>query len=125
MVRWDPVTVASYAGTTAGWELVESIRGQYVVTIVPDSTLPVGRMVKQQEAKEMYLTLRGDPFIDQIKLRLRYLGAFETGSADMITNPLMNPLAAASPAMPSVPSGDAGTGGNGGSPMERLPGPKV
>ena len=124
MVRWDPETVATYAGVADGWELIEMIRGKYVVSVVPDSTLPTGRMVKQQEAKEMYVTLRGDPFIDQIKLRLRYLGAFETGSADLITNPMMNPLAAASPGMPSVPAGDAGVGANNGA-MGELPGPKV
>jgi hypothetical protein len=87
---WKTTDVEKYVGNPAGWEKLGEVKGEFTVSVVPDSTLPVGRQVKQAEAKEMYLTLRGDPLIDQVRLRLRYLQSFESADESLI-----NPLGAA------------------------------
>jgi hypothetical protein len=102
---WQAPQVEQYAGQSDGWEQIADIQDSYAVKVVPDSTLPVGRQVQQQEAKELYMTLRGDPLIDQVKLRIKYLGAFETSDMSLI-----NPAA---PALPGVqPEQVAGAQGN-------------
>lgn len=87
--RWDSLRVEQFAGISLGWEKVQDVQSEYVVGIVGDSSLPLSRQVQQAEAKEMYMTLRQDPFIDQIRLRAKYLSAFETGDLTLIAPPTM------------------------------------
>jgi len=82
--RWAPETAVDYGAEQTAWAKLVSVKDTYTVTIVPDSTLPLSRQVKQAEAKEMYVTLRDDPLIDPLRLRLKLLEAFETADLSLI-----------------------------------------
>ena len=110
---WEATDAERYVGEPVGWEKLDEVKDEYTVSIVPDSTLPVGRLVKQQEAKEMYLTLRGDPLIDQVKLRLRFLSSFESGDTSLL-NPMGAQLVEQSPNQPRAIQGAQGSLGESG-----------
>jgi hypothetical protein len=71
----------------AQWDALKQIQGTYVLSFVPDSTVPISRAVRQQEAKEMYQVLVGDPLIDQFKLRMQFLAAYETADPTLLLPP--------------------------------------
>ena len=53
------------------------IRGDYDVTCVADSVVPLSRMQRQQTVTTAFTMLKGDPFIDQYRLRQTALEAFD------------------------------------------------
>jgi len=75
--HWDVRKVEQWAGQADGWEKVPQVRATYVVSIVPDSTLPLSRTLQKQEAQALFGSLRQDPLIDPIWLRKYYLGQFD------------------------------------------------
>lgn len=86
--RWDAQEAMKYGGEAcAQWDALKQIQGTYVLSFVPDSTVPISRAVRQQEAKEMYQVLVGDPLIDQFKLRMQFLAAYETADPTLLLPP--------------------------------------
>lgn len=88
--EWDATKAAEYGADPMGWTKVQEVKDTYLIDIVPDSTLPVSRQVKQQEAITLYQTFAQDPLIDPIKLRIKVLEAFETADTSLLN---MNAIA--------------------------------
>jgi hypothetical protein len=61
----------------------EMIRGDYNVSVVPDSVLPLNKQQEQQLSTTMFQMFRGDPMIRQRDLYITVLQAFR----DVIANP--------------------------------------
>jgi hypothetical protein len=56
----------------------DQLKGEYLISIDPDSGIPVNRMLKYQMAKEMFSLFNGDQMIDQMTLRMMLLGNYAT-----------------------------------------------
>lgn len=56
----------------------DQLRGEYLLSVDPESGVPVNRVTKYQMAKEAFGMFNGDPMIDQMKLRQMMLGLFGT-----------------------------------------------
>lgn len=101
--RWTPREVELWAGQSTGWERVPEIRATYLVTVVPDSTLPLSRTLAKQEAQVLFGSLRQDPMIDPLALRKHYLSQFEGVDPTQL---IMKPTG-----LPQVPVGGQPTQG--------------
>ena len=82
--QWDANKAAEYGADPLAWTKAQEVKDTYLIDIVPDSTLPVSRQVKQQEAIQLYQVFAADPLIDPIKLRIKVLEAFETADASLL-----------------------------------------
>jgi hypothetical protein len=54
----------------------DQLKGSYLLSIEPDSGIPVTRMLKYQMAKELFGLFNGDQLVDQIKLRQLMLRSY-------------------------------------------------
>lgn len=98
--KWSPETAAQYGADPASWVRLQQVNATMTVDVVPDSTLPLSRQVKQEEARTMYLTLRDDPLIDQVKLRMKLLEAFETADMSLLNLQAIEQMQALAAQMP-------------------------
>jgi len=55
----------------------EEIRGEYTITVDPESGLPITRGLRYQQARELFRLLLGNPYIDQTLLHKLLLEQFE------------------------------------------------
>lgn len=62
-----------------GWVpiVIARIRGNYDVTVVPDSTLPMSKEMAKMEALELFKMFNGDPMVNQLPLRRHVLERFD------------------------------------------------
>lgn len=85
----------------------DMLKGEYMLKVDPDSGLPISRGMRYQMNKELLELLKGDVFIDQIKLRKMLLRQFDW------LDPTADQLVQESQGM--------GEGGLGGTPERPLP----
>jgi hypothetical protein len=74
----------------------DQIKGDYLLSIEPDSGIPVNRMLKYQMAKEIFGTFNGDQMIDQMKLRMMLLSNYA------VVDPLAETLLTVPPLGPQM-----------------------
>lgn len=129
------VQIVSPQGTPFWMEYTgDQLKGEYFLSVDPDSGMPVGRQMKYQVAKEMFGLFNGDQTIDQTLLRkivLGYWSSIEPQAQNLLASPPeVNPQMEAgmrqpSPMMPGGGGGQApgpGAGGPGPSgPREPIP----
>jgi len=79
---WTDRKVIKVVGVKAGSEAWvsytgEELRGEYFVSVSPESSIPPSRALRHQQAMQIFQALNGDPLIDQVLLRKMALRQFE------------------------------------------------
>ena len=96
----------------------DQLRGDYLLTIDPDSGMPVSKGLKYQMGKELMELFGGDMLIDQIGLRQVVLENYDAVdprvSRLLSATPGMSPMAIAAARQPTPMQGGGGKGAGGG-----------
>ena len=99
----------------------DQLKGEYFLSIDPESGMPLNRVVKYQMAKDLFNLLGGDQLIDQVLLRKLLLQHYESveplASQLIMSGPEINPQLVSQVRQPS-PIGLAGAGGSRTRPLE-------
>lgn len=124
--RWTAQQVMQWAGQSDGWDKLPQVKHLYIMKVVPDSTLPLSRMLAKQEANTMYGLFKDDQLIDPIWLREHILEQFESVDPKTALNPaavaaikqrqqmmMQNQQQQTMPNMPQFPIGQVVPNGNG------------
>lgn len=79
---WTDQKVIKVTGFPAGSEAWvaytgEELRGEYYLSVSPESSIPPSRALRHQQAMQIFQALNGDPLIDQTLLRKMALRQFE------------------------------------------------
>jgi len=99
----------------------DQLKGEYFLSIDPESGMPLNRVVKYQMAKDLFNLLGGDQLIDQVLLRKLLLQHYESieplASQLIMSGPEINPQLVSQIRQPS-PMGLVGAGGSRTRPLE-------
>lgn len=119
------VEIVSPQGTPFWMEYTgDQLRGEYFLTVDPESGMPLNRQLKYMMAKDMFEAFGGDELIDQIILRkilINHYQSVEPLAAHLLASPPgMDPRAASAMRQP-MPMGPGGKGGAGTSPQRPMP----
>src|SRR5574343_2088459 len=93
----------------------EQLKGEYFLSIDPDSGVPVSRRLRYEQAQKLVEMYRNDPYIDQVALRKIHLSQFEwiDPTANLLTSEPMGgmqtPGQGTLPGMPPQPGSSPNT----------------
>jgi hypothetical protein len=77
---WTGQRVQEVAGVNGAREWVkwtgDQIRGEYALTLNPESAVPVSRAIKYKYSLELFKMFNQDPYIDQLALRRMVIGQY-------------------------------------------------
>lgn len=98
----------------------DQLKGEYFLTIDPESGMPLNRMLKYKMASDMFDRFAGDELVDQILLRrllLQHWEAVEPQAGQLIQSGGMDPRMVSKLRQPN-PMGLSGAGGSRERPLE-------
>lgn len=104
---WTDRKVIKVVGVKPGTEAWvtytgEELRGEYFLSVNPESSIPPTRALRYQQAMQLFQALNGDPLIDQVLLRRMALRQFEWLGPEAMA--LIKPEAQEQPMAPKLAS---------------------
>lgn len=117
--NWDVKDAARYLGVQEGeWNTLKKVgKDDYVISIVPDSTLPLTKATQKQQAIQLFQLLNMDPLTDQIELRKMLFDSHEgINPMKMFNAQLLEQVKASGGTIPVMPGMEQPKPGGNGTP---------